>query len=120
MKSEDVLKLIGAGFSADEIRELMTTDEVTPRQKVEPNVTPKATPTAEPKAEPKSEPKAEQNDEPKDEPKDDKADKILSAIDRLTGTITTYMVTATGRITPDETTTVDDILAKILNPNEGV
>lgn len=114
MDAKEVLKLIDAGFSAEEIRALM------PEQKTDEKPAAGADTKETKKAEPEKAAKKEEDkkpDEKESEEKPDKSDKILDAIDRLTGSITTFMITSTGRATPDETTTVDEILGKILFPD---
>lgn len=113
MDAKEVLKLIDAGFRAEEIRALM------PEQKTDEKPATGADTKETKKTDPEKAAKEEDKkpDEKEEDKKPDKSDKILDAIDRLTGSITTFMITSTGRATPDETTTVDEILGKILFPD---
>lgn len=109
MDAGQVLKLLDAGFSAEEIRALMEGAKPEPEKK-EPEKQEQKKKEDPPKAK-----DAAKEEEP--EKKEDKSDKILDAIDKLTGSITTFMITSTGRVTPDEKTTVDEVLSKILFPD---
>ena len=113
MDAKEVLKLIDAGFTAEEIRALTSSEDKKPEQKPEQKA-------PEQKQEQKApEQKQEQNapDKSAEENKSDKSDKILEAIDKLTGSITTFMITSTGRAGNDEQASIDDVLAKILFPD---
>lgn len=115
MDAKEVLKLIDAGFTAEEIRALTApSEDKKPDQKQEPPKAPeKQVHTKAP------EQKQEQNapDKSAEGNKSDKSDKILEAIDKLTGSITTFMITSTGRAGNDEQASIDDVLAKILFPD---
>lgn len=93
---EQIMKLVNAGFTADEIRKM-----VQPASEPAPAPVP-----AEPEPSPAPEPAPA---EPKQEPK---MDAILQKIDNLTGSITMLLNRSAGTRTPDQTETVDDILAK--------
>lgn len=104
MDAKEVLKLIDAGFTAEEIRALTSSEDKKPEQKPEQKA---------------PEQKQEQNapEKSSEDGKSDKSDKILEAIDKLTGSITTFMITSTGRAGNDEQASIDDVLAKILFPD---
>lgn len=95
---DQIMKLVNAGFTADEIRKM-----------VQPASEPAPAPAqAEPEPSPAPEP-APAPAVPKQEPK---MDAILQKIDNLTGSITMLLNRSSGTRTPDQTETVDDILAK--------
>lgn len=105
MNTNDILKLIDAGFKADEIRALLGA------KPTEPAPEPKPEPAPEPKPEPKPEPAPE----PKPEPKD-RTDEVLQAIKDLTGAIQLQNLKgSTGTKTEPESET--DIVASILGGN---
>lgn len=88
MDPKEVLKLVSAGFTADEIRKMMPAQPAEPTGKVETKVETKAEPK---KEEPKEEPKPEIiKPEPKEEPAP-AYDEIIAGlnkkIDELTGAI---------------------------------
>lgn len=114
MDAGQVLKLLDAGFSAEEIRALMEGAKPEP-EKQEPEKQEQKKQEQKKKEDPPKAKEAAKEEEP--EKKEDKSDKILDAIDKLTGSITTFMITSTGRVTPDEKTTVDEVLSKILFPD---
>lgn len=92
---DQIMKLVNAGFTADEIRKM-----------VQPASDPAPAPApAEPEPTPAPEPAPA---EPKQEPK---MDAILQKIDNLTGSITMLLNRSSGTRTPNQTETVDDILA---------
>lgn len=105
-KANAIMKLIDAGFKAEEIRAILSEQKT--EKPAEVADTPKPSPTN--KETPEDAVKAQMA-------RDAKSDKILDAIDKLTGTITTFMVNSTGRNSVDETVTVDEVLGKILNPD---
>lgn len=98
--NEQIMKLVNAGFTADEIRKM-----VQPAPEPAPEPAPAPAP-AEPEPVPAPEPAPAV---PKQEPK---MDAILQKIDKLTGSITMLLNRSSGTRTPDQTETVDDILAK--------
>ena len=77
---EEVMKLLNAGFTADEIRQLA----LSPKD-------PK--PAGDP--EPKEDPKPAGDPEPKEDPKP-AADPVLAAIERLTGSFNAFVSRSTG------------------------
>lgn len=102
MNANEVLKLIDAGFTAEEIRAMG------PGQETDQEPAPEA-----PEA-PESAPEEETAPEsaPEQKKPDPQMDAIIKRIDTLTGSITTLLNRSTGARTPDEKDTVDDILAK--------
>lgn len=92
---DQIMKLVNAGFTADEIRKM-----VQPASEPAPAPAP-----AEPEPTPAPEPAPA---EPKPEPK---MDAILQKIDNLTGSITMLLNRSSGTRTPNQPETVDDILA---------
>lgn len=93
---DQIMKLVNAGFTADEIRKMVQPASEAAQAPV----------PAEPEPAPAPEPAP---DVPKQEPK---MDAILQKIDDLTGSITMLLNRSSGTRTPDKTETVDDILAK--------
>ena len=100
MKIDEILKLVNAGYSKDEIASLET-KEPTPE------------PSLEPSPEPKPEPKLEPNPEPKPEPKPEPANElaeITKRLDELTKAIQTGNTVAATAPTPKENDVNDVIL----------
>lgn len=102
---ETVEKLLAAGFTAAEIRQLTGLTGLTSAQAPEPEV------PMDPEPEAPTDPESEApRPEPKPEPS---MDAVLAKIDKLTGSITTLLNRSTGTRTPDKTETVDEILEKV-------
>ena len=107
MTYTEILELIRAGYTKDEIQSLM--DVVTPKAE---------TPAEAPAPEPEPEPEAPK-EEPKPEPTE--VEKLISALgirlDSLTHALQQRNV---GEIeSAPNTETADQILARIINPHEG-
>ena len=100
--ANELLKLIDAGFSADEIRAMGLLAERSEDPAPEPDPAP---------ADP----------EPKPAPADPSPalqDKVLEKLEALTGMISKALVVSTGRPTPSQDS-ADDILASIFYPKSG-
>lgn len=102
-----IKKLSEAGVAPEVIVRLLLDDE--PEKMAEP--APEPAPAPEPRPEPAP--------EPKPEPKPDlQSDKILAAIERLTGAVQASNIRNLGGPGP-EAETVDDILAQVIAPKGG-
>ena len=103
MNFEDVKSMLDAGFTADEIRGMMT-------QAAEPAADP----------EPKADPEPSVDPEPVEEPKADETarllEKLAQSISTLQQTITANAARTTETKGPAAAETAEDILAKIINP----
>lgn len=100
--ANELLKLIDAGFTADEIRAMGL-----------------LTATSDPPADPEPEDPAPEDPAP-EEPKGAAPvqDKVLEKLEALTGMISKALVVSTGRKT-DPQQSADDILASIFYPKSG-
>lgn len=99
MNANDVMKLLDAGFTANEIRALVAAND------------PPA-PAPEPASEPAPEPEPAPAPKPAPEPVPAGPDPVLAAIEKLTGTITGFMNRSYGVDTPadDPQTAADKAL----------
>ena len=106
MNFDDVKILLDAGFTADEIRGMMT-----------PGAEPAADP--EPKADPEPAPAADP--QPSEEPKADETarllEKLAQSISTLQQTITANAARTTETKGPATPESAEEILAKIINPS---
>lgn len=111
MNLNEIFKLIDAGFTKQDILALAGS------QQTETKTEPKEEPKPEPKQEPKEEPKTE----PKPEPQETETDKLVKAlglqVEGLTKALQASNIRNTEHAGQEES--VDDILAKIINPNGG-
>lgn len=89
---EKVMKLVNAGFTAEQIMNLVALDG-TARQ---------PTPEPEPAPAPAPDPQPEPAPEPAPEPKPAAPDPVLAAIEKLTGTMTRFMTRSTGKDTIED------------------
>lgn len=105
MDVNEVLRLIDAGFTADEIRAMTAGGDA----RAEPGQEQAA---PEPEQAPEKEQAQEQAPGKEQAPEQSRDDAILNRIDALTGTITALLNRSTGARTSDHTETVDDILKK--------
>ena len=107
MNFEDVKSMLDAGFTADEIRGMMT-------QTAEPAADPEPKADPDPAEEPKADP------EPVEEPKADETarllEKLAQSISTLQQTITANAARTTETKGPTAAETAEEILAKIINP----
>ena len=90
---EEVMKLLNAGFTADEIRKLALSPK---DQKPKGDPAPKEDPKPEEDPAPKEDPKPAGDPAPKEDPKP-AADPVLAAIERLTGSFNAFVSRSTGR-----------------------
>lgn len=90
---EQVMKLVNAGFTAEQIMNLVALDG-TARQPTQ------EAPAADPQPEPASAPDPEPAPAP--EPKPAAPDPVLAAIEKLTGTMTRFMSRSTGTETLED------------------
>lgn len=113
MTYTEVLELIRAGFKKDEIEAMMAAEKK-PSEKA---------PEPEQKTEPKQDPKPEPDKapEPEAKPEPSETEKLVAALglkfDALTQAIQKQNVE--GLEGKDSTQTVDDVIAKIINPHYG-
>lgn len=89
---EQVMKLVNAGFTAEQIMNLVALDGTArqPTQEFEPAPAPAPDPQPEPAP------------EPAPEPKPAASDPVLAAIEKLTGTMTRFMSRSTGTETLED------------------
>lgn len=89
---EEVMKLLNAGFTADEIRQLaLSPKDPKPADDPDPKEDPK--PAGDPA--PNEDPKPAPDPAPKEDPKP-AADPVLAAIERLTGSFNAFVSRSTG------------------------
>ena len=93
---EQVMKLVNAGFTAEQIMNLVALDG-TARQPTQ--EAPAADPQPEPAPAPEPKPDAPA---PAPEPKPAAPDPVLAAIEKLTGTMTRFMTRSTGNETIED------------------
>lgn len=91
---EQVMKLVNAGFTAEQIMNLVALDGTARQPTQEPK--PAADPQPEPAPAPDPEPA------PAPEPKPAAPDPVLAAIEKLTGTMTRFMSRSTGTETLED------------------
>lgn len=104
---EKIMKLVNAGFTAEQIMNLVALDG-TARQ---------PTPEPEPAPAPAPDPQPEPAPEPAPDPKPAAPDPVLAAIEKLTGTMTRFMTRSTGNDTLEDDnpeTVADNILRAAL------
>ena len=111
MKFDLVRKLINAGFTDEEISEIIGPSAPTP----EPKPAPKPEPTPKPKPAPEPEP----TPKPKPAPEPNNGD-LIKAIQSLETTIRASNLVNTVLPTVDTQKTADDVLANMLSPKKGV
>lgn len=106
MKSEDVLALINAGFTADEVRRMLETE-----QDIEP------TPAPEPASEPAPDPEPAKAPAPDQDPVQllQTVEALRQQIEDLRSTFSAVAVRQDNFGGPDKET-VGDVLASIINP----
>ena len=93
---EEVMKLLNAGFTADEIRQLaLSPKDQKPKGDPAPKKDPKPAADPDPKEDPKEDPKPAADPAPKEDPKP-AADPVLAAIERLTGSFNAFVSRSTG------------------------
>lgn len=102
MNIEQIIKMIDAGYTKEEI-EKMTQPEPEPKQEPKP----------EPKPEPKQEPKPEPKQEPKQEPVNDPVLKELQDLKKAV-----YAMNIMQSSQPPKSESVDNILAKALKEDK--
>ena len=90
---EEVMKLLNAGFTADEIRQLALSPKEDPKPAADPAPKEDPKPAADPA--PKDDPKPAADPAPKEDPKP-VADPVLAAIERLTGSFNAFISRSTG------------------------
>lgn len=111
MTLNEIFKLIDAGFSKADILTLAGSQQTDP----------KPDPKPEPKPEPKEDPKPEPKPDPKPEPQETETDKLVKALGLQVEGLTKALQASNIRNTEHngQEESVDDILAKIINPNNG-
>lgn len=109
MNLNEIFKLIDAGFTKSDILALAGSQQTETK------------PKEEPKPEPKPEPKEEPKPEPKPEPQETETDKLVKALGLQVEGLTKALQASNIRNTEHggQEESVDDILAKIINPNGG-
>ena len=105
MKAEDILKLIDAGFSHDEIIALDGPADPEPVQK----------PTVDP--EPEQAPEPQQAPAPAEDPNAKRYDELLQAVQKLTGAIQAGNILNSNN-RAEETKTAEQIMAEVLLPQK--
>jgi len=107
MNLNEIIKLIDAGFTKSDILALAGSQQTEPKE--------------EPKPEPKKEPKEEPKPEPKPEPQETETDKLVKALGLQVEGLTKALQASNIRNTEHggQEESVDDILAKIINPKYG-
>lgn len=105
MKAEDILKLIDAGFSHDEIIALDGPAEAEPVK--EPAVDPEPVQTPEPQQAPA----------PAEDPNEKRYDELLQAVQKLTGAIQAGNILNSNN-RAEETKTAEQIMAEVLLPQK--
>lgn len=105
MKAEDILKLIDAGFSHDEIIALDGPAEAEPVK--EPTVDP----------EPEQTPEPQQAPAPAEDPNTKRYDELLQAVQKLTGAIQAGNILNSNN-RAEETKTAEQIMAEVLLPQK--
>ncbi|MBR3359986.1 MAG: hypothetical protein IKG39_01465 [Lachnospiraceae bacterium] len=104
---KDIISLLDAGYSREEIAEMLNNRA--------PAEQPEEIPTEEP----------EKTPEPAGEPKDEKLDEYAEELKRLTDEVKTLKAQLQKKniqqteITPPKQETASDILARVINPNYG-
>lgn len=93
---EKVMKLVNAGFTAEQIMSLVALDGTARQPTPEPAPAPAPDPQPEPAPEPAPEPT------PVPEPKPAAPDPVLAAIEKLTGTMNRFMTRSTGTDTLED------------------
>lgn len=105
MKAEDILKLIDAGFSHDEIIALNGPAESEPVKE----------PAANP--EPEQAPEPQQAPAPAEDPNEKRYDELLQAVQKLTGAIQAGNILNSNN-RAEETKTAEQIMAEVLLPQK--
>lgn len=105
MKAEDILKLIDAGFSHDEIIAMNGPAETEPEK--EPAVDP----------EPEQAPEPQQAPAPAVDPNEKRYDELLQAVQKLTGAIQAGNILNSNN-RAEETKTAEQIMAEVLLPQK--
>lgn len=105
MKAEDILKLVEAGFSKDEIIALNGPAEHEPEK--EPAVDP----------EPEQAPEPQQSPAPAEDPNAKRYDELLQAVQKLTGAIQAGNILNSNN-RAEETKTAEQIMAEVLLPQK--
>lgn len=105
MKAEDILKLIDAGFSRDEI--IAMNDPADPEPVKEPTVDP----------EPEQTPEPQQAPAPAEDPNTKRYDELLQAVQKLTGAIQAGNILNSNN-RAEETKTAEQIMAEVLLPQK--
>lgn len=105
MKAEDILKLIDAGFSHDEIIALDGPADPEPEKE----------PAADPEPDQKQEP--QQSPAPAEDPNAKRYDELLQAVQKLTGAIQAGNILNSNN-RAEETKTAEQIMAEVLLPQK--
>ena len=105
MKAEDILKLVEAGFSKDEIIALNGPAESEPEKET----------TVDP--EPEQTPEPQQAPAPAEDPNAKRYDELLQAVQKLTGAIQAGNILNSNN-RAEETKTAEQIMAEVLLPQK--
>jgi hypothetical protein len=105
MKAEDILKLVEAGFSKDEIIALNGPAEPEPEKET----------TVDP--EPEQTPEPQQAPAPAEDPNAKRYDELLQAVQKLTGAIQAGNILNSNN-RAEETKTAEQIMAEVLLPQK--
>jgi len=107
MKAEDILKLVEAGFSKDEIIALNGPVEPEPEKEI----------TVDPEPEQTPEPQQAPTPAPAEDPNAKRYDELLQAVKKLTGAIQAGNIMNSNN-KAEETKTAEQIMAEVLLPEK--
>ena len=109
MKLENLITLLNAGYTKDEISALLQAEHPDPKKEAKEATEPKTEPKAEPATEPKTEPKAEPDKDQKTEPVPEYIKQLTASMDALKKAVEVSNLQA-GR-QPEKKRTVEEILS---------